>query len=101
MRKLGRPTDQRMAVLRNQVSEFLWNGQIETTVARAKEVRALAEKYITLAIRTYEDTVTVSKNVKDAKGNVVAKEFVNDGTKKLAARRRLMAELRDIQEVRQ
>ncbi len=101
MRKLGRPTDQRMAVLRNQVSEFLWNGQIETTVARAKEVRALAEKYITLAIRTYEDTVTVSKNVKDAKGNVVAKEFVNDGTKKLAARRRLMAELRDLQEVRQ
>lgn len=100
MRKLGRPTEQRMAILRNQVSELLWYGQIETTVDRAKEVRAIAEKYITLAIRTYEDTVKVTKTVKDAKGNAVAKEFVNDGPKKLAARRRLMAELRDLKPVR-
>lgn len=101
MRKLGRPTDQRMAILRNQVSEFLWYGQIETTLDRAKEVRALAEKYITLAIRTYQDEVTVTKTVTDAKGNKVGKEFVNDGAKKLAARRRLMAELRDLKPVRQ
>ena len=101
MRKLGRPTDQRMAMLRNQVSELLWYGQIETTLDRAKEVRALAEKYITLAIRTYQDDVKVTKTVTDAKGNKVAKEFTNDGVKKLAARRRLMAELRDIQSQRE
>ena len=47
-RKLGRPTDQREALLRNQVTELLWNGKIETTVTRAKEVRAEAEKMITL-----------------------------------------------------
>lgn len=101
MRKLGRPTDQRMAMLRNQVSEFLWYGEIETTLDRAKEVRALAEKYITLAIRTYQDDVTVTKTVTDAKGNKVAKEFTNDGAKKLAARRRLMAELRDLQPIKE
>lgn len=43
-RKLGRPTKERMHILRNQVSELLWYGQIETTVDRAKEVRRLADK---------------------------------------------------------
>lgn len=47
-RKLGRPTDQRMAMLRNQVTSFLKTGKIETTVTRAKETRSLAEKMITL-----------------------------------------------------
>ena len=47
-RKLGRPTDQRMAMLRNMVTSLLENGKIETTVTRAKEVRSLAEKMITL-----------------------------------------------------
>ena len=47
-RKLGRATDQRLAGLKNQVSMFLWNGKLETTLDRAKEVRRLAEKYITL-----------------------------------------------------
>ncbi len=98
--KLGKRTDQRMAMLKNQVSELLWYGQIETTIDRAKSVRSLAEKYITLAIRTYQDDVKVKKNVKNAKGDVVAVEFTNDGPKKLAARRRLMAELVDLQEVK-
>ena len=48
-RKLGRPTDQRMAMLRGMVTALLENGKIETTVTRAKEVRAVAEKMITLA----------------------------------------------------
>ncbi|MBE7026057.1 MAG: 50S ribosomal protein L17 [Ruminococcaceae bacterium] len=48
-RKLGRPTDQRMAMLRNLVTSFLDTGRIETTVARAKETRSMAEKMITLA----------------------------------------------------
>ena len=50
-RKLGRPTDQRKAMLRNLVTSFLKHGKIETTETRAKETRSLAEKMITLAKR--------------------------------------------------
>ena len=99
-RKLGKRTDQRMAMLRNQVSELLWYGEIETTVDRAKEVRRMAEKLITLAIRTSQDEVTVTKTNTGAKGEKTEVQFVNDGVKKLAARRRLMAELRDLKEMR-
>ena len=48
-RKLGKPTDQRMAMLRAMVTYLLENGQIKTTYTRAKEVAPLAEKMITLA----------------------------------------------------
>ena len=48
-RKLGRTSDHRTAMLRAMVTYLLENGKIETTVTRAKEVRAMAEKYITLA----------------------------------------------------
>ena len=47
-RKLGKPTDQRMAMLRQQVTDFLNNGRVETTVTRCKEIAPLAEKMITL-----------------------------------------------------
>ena len=47
-RKLGRPTDQRMAMLRNLVTSLLENGRIETTVQKAKETQSIAEKMITL-----------------------------------------------------
>ena len=47
-RKLGRPTAHRMAMLRGMVTLLLENGSIETTVTRAKEVKALADKMITL-----------------------------------------------------
>ena len=47
-RKLNLPTDQRKALLRNLVTSFLENGKIETTVTRAKETQAMAEKMITL-----------------------------------------------------
>ena len=47
-RKLNRPTDQRLAMLRALVTFLLEKGRIETTVARAKEVRAMADKMITL-----------------------------------------------------
>lgn len=50
-RKLGRPTDQRKAMLRNLVTSFLKHGKIETTETRAKETKNLAEKMITLAKR--------------------------------------------------
>ena len=48
-RKLGKTTDQRKAMLRQQVTDFLDNGRMETTVTRAKEVAPLAEKMVTLA----------------------------------------------------
>lgn len=47
-RKLGRATDHRKAMLRAMVTFLLENGKIETTVSRAKEVRAMTEKMITL-----------------------------------------------------
>ena len=47
-RKLGKTTDQRMAMLRQQVTDLLDNGKMETTVTRAKEIKPLAEKMITL-----------------------------------------------------
>jgi large subunit ribosomal protein L17 len=101
IQKLGRPTEQRLALIRNQVSHLFWYGKIETTLTRAKSVQRAAEKLLTLAINTYEDTVYVTKEVKDEKGNVVKKNFVNDGVKKLNARRKLMASLYDLQEQRQ
>ena len=47
-RKLGKTTDQRMAMLRQQVTDFLDNGKMETTITRAKEIKPMAEKMITL-----------------------------------------------------
>ena len=47
-RKLGRATDHRIATLRNLVTSLLENGRIETTLPKAKEVRCMAEKMITL-----------------------------------------------------
>lgn len=97
-RKLGRPTDQRMAMLKSQATDLLWYGKIETTVTRGKDVARIANKLLTLAINTYEDTVKVKKSRKNDKGEVEEFEFVNDGVKKLNARRRLMANLYDVQE---
>ena len=47
-RKLGKPTAQRMAMLRQMVTDFLDNEKMETTVTRCKEIAPLAEKMITL-----------------------------------------------------
>ncbi len=99
-RKLGKRSDQRVELLYSQAAQLLWNGKIETTVERAKEVRKIAEKYITLAIKTYQDTVKVTKTKVNAKNEKVEVEFTNDGAKKLAARRRIMAAFPDLQEVK-
>lgn len=100
MRKLNRPTDERMAVMRSLATNLLWYGKIETTLEKAKEVRAYAEKILTKAINTYEDVVKTTKTTVDAKGVKTQREVINDGTKKLAARRDMMSKLYDIQEVR-
>ena len=99
--KLGRRSDQRMAMLKNQVTDLLWYGKIETTLQRAKSVSAMAEKLLTLAINTYDDKVKVEKTVKNEKGEVTTMQFENDGAKKLNARRKLMAELYDVQELKE
>ena len=100
MRKLNRPTDERLAVMRSLATNLLWYGKIETTLEKAKEVRIYAEKLLTKAINTYEDVVKTTKTTVDAKGVKTQKEVINDGTKKLAARRDIMSKLYDIQEVR-
>lgn len=51
LRKLGRPTDHRNAMLRNQVTSLLKNGRIETTLQKAKETQRIADKMITLGKR--------------------------------------------------
>ena len=99
--KLGRPSKEKNAMLRGLVSDLLWFGKVETTVARAKSVRSQAEKLLTLAINSYEDIVKVQKEIKDDKGVKVKTTVTNDGPAKLQARRALMAYLMDRQEQRQ
>lgn len=97
-RKLGVNSAQRKAILRNQASNLLWYGRIETTLATAKEVRSYTEKIITLAMNTYEDTVEEKITTKNAKGKEVTKTVIKDGAKKLAARRKIMTLTYDFQE---
>jgi len=100
MRKLNRPTAHRVSLVKNLATSLLWYGKIETTLEKAKEVSSYAEKILTSAINSYEDTVKVTKTVINEKGEKVNKEVVNDGPKKLVARRQIMSKLHDIQEVR-
>lgn len=98
--KLGMTTTQRKAVLRNQASNLLWYGRLETTLGRAKELRPYTEKIITLAMNTYDDTIETTVTVKDKKGKDVTTKVLKDGPKKLAARRKIMTLVYDLQEQR-
>ena len=98
--KLGRTTEQRIAILRNQASQLLWYGKIETTAARAKELRSYVEKIITKAINTYDDVVETEIVSKDKKGKEIKATGYKDGAKKLAARRAIMAKTYDLQEIK-
>lgn len=97
-RKLGRTADQRKALLRNQVTNLIWYGRIETTLARAKEVRSATERLITLAIRECDNNVEVKKEFHNEKGQLVTMDFINDAPSKLHARRLIMAYVYDLQE---
>ena len=99
-RKLGRTASQRKALLRNLATNLLWYGRIETTEAKAKEVRSIVDKMITLAIREYDKTVEVEKEFKNEKQQIVKQTFTNDLPSKLHARRLMMAYLYDIQETK-
>ncbi len=99
-RKLGMKTAHRMSILKNQASNLLWFGKIETTQAKAKELRSYVEKILTLAINSYEDTIEVTVNKKGLDGVTKEVKIVKDGGKKLAARRKIMSKLHDLQEVK-
>ncbi len=98
--KMNRPTKERMSLLRNQASSLLWDGKITTTSAKVKSLQSYVEKILTLAINSYTDTVTVLKDTVNEKGVKAKKEVLNDGAKKLKARRLIMSKLFDRQEVR-
>ena len=117
-RKLGRNSSQRKALLRSQVTALIENGKIVTTEARAKEVRKMAEKLITLAVKEKDnyETVTVSAKVpkKDSEGkrvkevvdgkkvtvyDEVEKEIQKDKASRLHARRQMMKVLYGVTEV--
>ncbi len=99
-RKLGRTASQRKALLRNLTTNLLWYGRIQTTEAKAKEVRSIVDKMVTLAIREYDQTTEVEKTFNNEKQQIVKETFVNDLPSKLHARRLMMAYLYEIKEAK-
>ena len=121
-RKLGRTTDARLAMLRTQVTDLILHGKIETTEARAKEVKAMADSIIALAVKEKDNfetvDVKVSKAKLDAKGNKVTelvkskngKEYLKvvreettekrqkDMPSRLSARRKMMQTLNKVKD---
>ena len=117
-RKLGRTSNQRKALLRNQVTALLQHGKIVTTEAKAKEVRRIAEGLIALAVRERDnyDTVTVQAKVarKDKDGkrvkevvdgkrvtvyDTVEKTIKKDHASRLHARRQMLKVLYGVTDV--
>ena len=91
-RKLGRTSSQRKALLRNQVTNLLYHGKIKTTEAKAKEIRSIAEKLITTAIRekdNFEEVKVTSKKGKET----VEKTIKKDSPSRLNARRKILSAL--------
>ncbi len=120
-RKLGRTSSQRKALLRNQVTNLLYNGKIVTTEAKAKEIRKIAEGIIALGIKECNnfDTVTIKTKVarKDKDGkrvkevneagkketvyDEIEKEIRKDQPSRMHARRQMKKTLYDLKEVPQ
>jgi large subunit ribosomal protein L17 len=111
-RKLGRTTSQRKAMLRNLATNLLYNGRIRTTETRAKEVRRIAERLITIAVKEKDNftlqsiTAKVPQKDKDGKRikkeengkrvtvyNLVSKTIKVDSPSRLNARRKLLSVL--------
>ena len=121
-RKLGRTTDIRTSMLRTLTTDLLLHGKVETTEARAKEVKAIADSLIALAIKEKDNFETVEvKVVKaklDSKGNKVTemakskngKEYLKvvkeettekrqkDMPSKLSARRKMMTKINKVKD---
>ena len=98
--KLGRTSKERTALLRGLASELLWHGKVETTAAKAKELKSYVEKLITKAVNTYDDNVEFEVVKTDKKGKEIKVTNIKDGPRKLAARRAIMAKTYDLQEVK-
>ena len=117
-RKLGRTSDQRKALLRNQVTALLNNGKIVTTEAKAKEIRKIAEGLIAMAVKEKDnfEEVTVKAKVarKDENGkrvkevvdgkkktvyDEVEKQITKDAPSRLHARRQMMKVFYPVKEV--
>ena len=81
-RKLGKPTDQRLAMLRCQTTDLLLNGKIVTTEARAKEVKALADSIIALAVKEHKNFEEVEVKVVKAKLDSNGKKVTEKATSK-------------------
>ena len=122
-RKLGKPTDQRLAMLKAQTTDLLLNGKIVTTEARAKEVKAIVDSVIALAVKEYKNfeevEVKVVKAKLDSNGRKVTekvtskngKEYLRvvkeektekrqkDMPSRLSARRKLMTKVNKVEGV--
>lgn len=117
-RKLGRTSDQRKALLRNQVTNLIYHGKIVTTQAKAKEVQRIVEGLIALAVKEKDNYETVKvtakvprkdkdgkrvKEVKDGKKvtvyDEVEKEIKKDLPSRLHARHQMLRVLYPITEV--
>ncbi|MCL2753587.1 MAG: 50S ribosomal protein L17 [Defluviitaleaceae bacterium] len=117
-RKLGRTSSQRKAMLRNLATNLLYHGRIKTTETRAKEVRKIAEKLITLAISEKDNFTEITKSYKvpqkDSSGTRVREEKDGkrvtvfdtiertvrvDSPSRLNARRQMLAVLYPVTEV--
>ena len=117
-RKLGRTSDQRKALLRNQVTQLLYHGKIRTTEAKAKEIRKIAEGLIALGVKEKDNFEVVKveakvarkdndgkrvKEVVDGKKvtvfDEVQKEVTKDAPSRLHARRQMMKVLYPVVEV--
>lgn len=117
-RKLGKTSDQRKALLRNQVTNLLYHGKIVTTEARAKEVRKIAEGIIAMGVKerdnyeTVKVTAKVARKDKDGKRvkevvdgkkvtvyDEVEKEIKKDLPSRLHARRQMLKVLYGVTEV--
>ncbi len=121
-RKLGRTADHRVAMLKNMTTSVILHGQIETTQAKAKEVKSLVDSMISLAIKEKDNFEMVDKKISrakvDEKGNKVTekatskngKEFYKvvreevtesvkrDKPSRLAARRKIMNGLNKVKD---
>ena len=116
-RKLGRTASQRKALIRNQVTQLIYKGQIRTTEAKAKEIRKVAEGLIALAVKekdNFEEVTVEAKVAKKVDGKrvketvdgkkVTVYETVNKTVKKdkpsrLHARRQMLKVLYPVVEV--
>ena len=117
-RKLGRTSDQRRALLKNQVTALLYRGKIVTTEAKAKEVQKIAEGIIALAVKEKDNfevvkvTAKVARKDKDGKRvkevvdgkkvtvyDEVEKEIKKDLPGRLHARRQMLKTLVPVTEV--